>query len=83
MIFLVCGDIILDKFFIRFSDLLINFIIGVIDFIISFINKFSNREKNDDGKHSKDENNYGKRTDFNNWVPFKIGNFLKNDSIFE
>lgn len=74
---------ILDEFFIQFSDLLINFLIRIIDFMILFINKFSNGGNKDEGEHSKDENNFENKADFNKGEIFKIGNFLKNDSIFE
>ena len=63
--------VILDEFFIQFTDVLINFFIRIIDLIILFINKFNN--KND----SKNEIN------LDNKEIFKINNFLKNDSIFE
>lgn len=75
--------IILDEFFIQCSDLLIGFLIRIIDFMISFFNKFSNGGNDDEGEHSKDENNFENKTDFNKGEIFKIGNFLKNDSIFE
>ena len=63
--------IILDEFFIRCSDLLINFFIRIIDLIILFINKFMN--KNDSNNEINSENK----------EIFKINNFFKNDSIFE
>ena len=75
--------IILDEFFLQCSDLLINISIGIIDFIISFINKFSNGVNNDGDEYSKDENNSLNKIDLNNDEFFKIGNLLKNDSIFE
>ena len=75
--------IILDEFFIQCSDLLIGFLIRIIDFMISSFNKFSNGGNDDEGEHSKDENNFENKTDFNKGEIFKIGNFLKNDSIFE
>ena len=75
--------IILDEFFLQCSDLLINISIGIIDFIISFINKFSNGVNYDGDEYSKDENNSLNKIDLNNDEFFKIGNLLKNDSIFE
>ena len=67
--------IILDEFFIQCSDLLIGFLIRIIDFMISSFNKFSNGGNDDEGEHSKDENNFENKTDFNKGEIFKIGNF--------
>ena len=75
--------VILDEFFIRFTDFLINFLIRIIDSIISFENKFSNGSNNDAEGYSKEENNSLNKIYFNKGEFFKIGNFLKNDSIFE
>ncbi|MBR4397188.1 MAG: hypothetical protein IKS93_04970, partial [Methanobrevibacter sp.] len=74
---------ILDEFFIQFSDLLIKFLVRIIDFTISFFNKLSNGGSIDEREYSKNENNFENKADFNNGEIFKIGNFLKNDSIFE
>ena len=68
--------IILDEFFIRFSNLLINSFIRIIDFIVLLLNKF-NLNSNSDGENDKEE------VRFENMGIFKINHFLKNDSIFE
>ena len=75
--------IILDEFFIQCSDLLINLSIGIIDFIISFVDRLSNGGTGDEDEYTKDENNYDNKINSNNGEVFKIGNLLKNDSIFE
>ena len=75
--------IILDEFFIQCSDLLINLSIGIIDFIISFVDRLSNGGTGDEDEDAKDENNYDNKINSNNGEVFKIGNLLKNDSIFE
>lgn len=68
--------IILEEFFIRFSESSINFFIRIIDFIISVLDKFGDKGASDDGSISNENN-------FENKEIFKINNFLKNDSIFE
>ena len=75
--------IILDEFFIQCSDLLINLSIGIIDFIISFVDRLSNGGTGDEDEYTKDENNYDNKINSNKGEVFKIGNLLKNDSIFE
>ena len=75
--------IILDEFFIQCSDLLINLSIGIIDFIISFVDRLSNGGTGDEDEFTKDENNYDNKINSNKGEVFKIGNLLKNDSIFE
>ncbi|MDO5819492.1 MAG: type II secretion system F family protein [Methanobrevibacter sp.] len=75
--------IIFDEFFIQFSDLLIKAFLKIIDFIITFMNKFGNGGKNDEIGYSKTENQAGNKINFNKEDVFKIGDFLKNDSIFE
>ena len=49
---------ILDEFFIQFSDLLIKFLVRIIDFTISFFNKLSNGGSIDEREYSKNENNF-------------------------
>lgn len=68
--------IILEEFFIRFSESSFNFFIRVIDLIISVLDKFGDKGASDDGSSSNENN-------FENKEIFKISNFLKNDSIFE
>ena len=68
--------IILEEFFIHFTESLINFFIKVIDFIISVLDKFGDK-RNLENEESSNEKN------FENKDLFKINNFLKNDSIFE
>ncbi len=68
--------IILEEFFIRFSESSFNFFIRVIDLIISVLDKFGDKGASDDGSSSNENN-------FENKEIFKINNFLKNDSIFE
>lgn len=70
--------IILDEFFIRFSDFLINIFIGFIDLIILFLNKF--KKFNNLNNFNNNSNN---EINFENKEIFNINNFLKNDSIFE
>ena len=68
--------IILEEFFIRFSDSSINLFIKLIDFIISVLDKFGNNGNLENEESSNEKN-------FENKEIFKINNFLKNDSIFE
>ena len=68
--------IILEEFFIRFSDSSINLFIKLIDFIISVLDKFGNKGNLENEESSNEKN-------FENKEIFKINNFLKNDSIFE
>ena len=68
--------IILEEFFIRFSDSSINLFIKLIDFIISVLDKLGNKGNLENEESSKEKN-------FENKEIFKINNFLKNDSIFE
>ena len=80
---------ILDEFFIQLSDLLINLLIKIIDIFILFLNKFNkennfNNESNLDKENNRNNvNNENNKVNFANKEIFKIGNFLKNDSIFE
>lgn len=88
---------ILDDFFIRISDLMINAFLKIIDFAIAFFSKFNNDIKVDE-QHQHNEfspNNIGdgsqRKKDVKNSkddlnamsLKSRIGNFLKNDSIFE
>ena len=68
--------VILEEFFIHFTESLINFFIKVIDLIISVLDKFGDK-RNLENEESSNEKN------FENKDLFKINNFLKNDSIFE
>ena len=68
--------IILEEFFIRFSDSSINLFIKLIDLIISVLDKFGNKGNLENEESSNEKN-------FENKEIFKINNFLKNDSIFE
>ena len=83
--YLFCiGDIIFDEFFIRFSDLLINVFIKIIDFIINFLNNFNN--ENNDAVDDSDEGSYVDSDDEmnrNEKEIFRISDLLRNDSIFE
>ena len=83
--YLFCiGDIIFDEFFIRFSDLLINVFIRIIDIIINFLNKFNN--ENNDAVDDSDEGSYVDSDDEmnrNEKEIFRISDLLRNDSIFE
>lgn len=74
---------ILDEFFIRCSDLLINFITRIIDLIILFLNKFNYQDNDNNSPDSNGGNNIKNGIDFDKNRIFKINNFLKNDSIFE
>ncbi len=73
--------IILEEFFIRFTDSSINFFIKVIDFIISVLDKFGDKRGSDE--RIKETEAKIKEMNFENKEIFKINNFLKNDSIFE
>ena len=89
--------IILDSFFIQFSDFLIKIFLKIIDFIISIINVFSNEDNSKNSSDSKVDNNGDNfnfsNTDFgfsNNFrnnqnlsFKSKMEKFFKNDSIFE
>ena len=83
--YLFCiGGIILDEFFIRFSDLLINVFIRIIDIIINFLNNFNN--ENNDAVDDSDEGSYVDSDDEmnrNEKEIFRISDLLRNDSIFE
>ena len=83
--YLFCiGDIIFDEFFIRFSDLLINVFIRIIDIIINFLNNFNN--ENNDAVDDSDEGSYVDSDDEmnrNEKEIFRISDLLRNDSIFE
>ena len=50
--------IILDEFFIRFSDFLINVFIRLIDYIVLFMNKLGNGRNNENIDSSKDGSNH-------------------------
>lgn len=82
-IFLIGVINILDEFFIRCSDLLINFITRIIDLIILFLNKFNYQDNDNNSPDSSGGNNIKNGIDFDKNRLFKINNFLKNDSIFE
>ncbi len=75
--------IILEEFFIQFSDLLINLFIRFIDFIISFMNRFNDKSNLENEIDSYNESDSKNEINFNSKEIFKINNFLKNDSIFE
>ena len=83
--YLFCiGDIIFDEFFIRFSDLLINVFIKIIDFIINFLNNFNN--ENNDAVDDSDEGSSVDSDDEMNGNEkeiFRISDLLRNDNIFE
>ena len=49
--------IILDSFFIQFSDFLIKIFLKIIDFIISIINVFNNEDNSKNSSDSKVDNN--------------------------
>ena len=48
--------VILDEFFIQLNDLLISFLIKVIDFIVFILDKFHNKENLENGMDSNNEN---------------------------
>lgn len=78
--------IILDEFFIRFSDFLINVFIRLIDYIVLFMNKLGNGRNNENIDSSKDGSNHDYFEDeiaINEKEIFSLGNILKKDSIFE
>ena len=83
--YLFCiGGIIFDEFFIRFSDLLINVFIRIIDIIINFLNNFNN--ENTDAVDDSDEGSYVDSDDEMNGNEkeiFRISDLLRNDNIFE
>ena len=78
--------IILDEFFIRFSDFLINVFIRLIDYIVLFMNKLGNGRNNGNIDSSKDGSNHDYFEDeiaISEKEIFSLGNILKKDSIFE
>ena len=78
--------IILDEFFIRFTDFLINVFIRLIDYIVLFMNKLGNGRNNENIDSSKDGSNHDYFEDeiaINEKEIFSLGNILKKDSIFE
>ena len=78
--------IILDEFFIRFTDFLINVFIRLIDYIVLFMNKLGNGRNNENIDPSKDGSNDDYFKDgiaINEKEIFSLGNILKKDSIFE
>ena len=78
--------IILDEFFIRFSDFLINVFIRLIDYIVLFMNKLGNGRNNENIDSSKDGSNHDYFEDeiaINEKEIFSLGNILKKDSIFD
>lgn len=78
--------IILDEFFIRFTDFLINVFIRLIDYIVLFMNKLGNGRNNENIDSSKDGSNDDYFKDgiaINEKEIFSLGNILKKDSIFE
>ena len=78
--------IILDEFFIRFSDFLINVFIRLIDYIVLFMNKLGNGRNNENIDPSKDGSNdeyFEDEIAISEKEIFSLGNILKKDSIFE
>ena len=78
--------IILDEFFIRFSDFLINVFIRLIDYIVLFMNKLGNGRNNGNIDPSKDGSNddyFEDEIAISEKEIFSLGNILKKDSIFE
>ena len=78
--------IILDEFFIRFTDFLINVFIRLIDYIVLFMNKLGNGRNNENIDSSKDGSNddyFEDEIAISEKEIFSLGNILKKDSIFE
>lgn len=75
-IFSIGVIIILDEFFIRFTNSLIDFFIKLVDLFILFLEKLNDGSNFSNEKSSKEINSEKKEI-------FKINSFLRDDSIFE